>query len=99
MLQRLPEWIFIGAEVEGFVLEDAVEFRLGDAVDVGEKFFGLRLPMFAQRGDGLNRGVIGNRVRRVTQETFEPDPFATADVDQGVADGRETGAEWFGELV
>src|SRR5690242_13378260 len=91
MLQRLPERIFVYA--------DAVEFRLGDAVDVGEKFFGLRLPVFAQRGDALNGGVVGNCGRRVAQEALEPDPFAAADVDQRVTDGRETGAKLFGELV
>ena len=99
VLQRLPQRILAGTELKGLVLENAIEIALRKAADVGEQLLALRLPVLAQRGDGLDFGVTGKRGMRAVMETLVPDPFAAADVDQRVAHGREAGTKRFGELL
>src|SRR5262245_40130150 len=58
VLHGLPERIFVYAEIERFVFEDAIEIGLGKAVGKSEQFVGVRPPELAQCSDGLRTGSI-----------------------------------------
>jgi len=64
VLHGLPERIFVHAEIEGLVFEDAIEICLCDARGEDQQFFCVGPPIFTECCDRLRGGGVGESRRR-----------------------------------